>query len=112
MAVESTEPAVEGDAMYKQTWSDPLLETIGCGHLRQLAAHLELPVNASMEETHQMIDGKLTEMGKEPQNVQVIVQETLYTEVILHLVDNEGLIGQSAPATRERLSMADCDEAV
>ena len=39
-----------------------------------------------MEETRQMIDGKLT--NKERQNVQVIIQEMLYTEVILHLVDS------------------------
>ena len=31
MAAESTEPAVEGDAMYEQTWPDPQLGTIGCG---------------------------------------------------------------------------------
>ena len=106
MAAESTEPAVEGDAMYEQTWPDPQLETIGCG-----ASVAALGAASQLEETHQMIDRKLTEMGKGPQNVQVIVQETLYTEVILHLVDSEGVIGQSAPATHKRISMAVCDEA-
>ena len=71
MAAESTEPAVEGDAAYEQTWPDGRslprnLRRLDAGHLQQLAAHLELPVNASMEETRQMIDGKLMEMGKEP----------------------------------------------
>ena len=43
--------------------------------------------------------------------MQVIVQETLCTEVILHLVDSEGVIGRSAPAIRKRISTAECDEA-
>ena len=116
MAVESTEPAIEGDAVYEQTWPDgrslPLnSRRLDPGHLQQLAGYLELPINASMEETHQIIDGKLTEIGKEPPNVQVIFQETLYIEVILHLVDSKGVIGRSAPATRERIFTADRNEA-
>ena len=95
MAAESTEPAV-GDSLYEQTWPDgrslPLnLRRLDAGQLRQLAARLELPVNVSMEETRQMIDRKLT--NKERQNMQFIVQETHYTEVILHLVDSKGVIG-------------------
>ena len=96
MATESTDP-VEVDAVYKQTWPEgrslPLnSRRLNAGHLRQLAALLELPANVSMEKTRQMVDGKLTEMGKEPQNVQVIVQEKLSPEVILHPVDSEGVI--------------------
>ena len=41
--------------------------------LRQLATALELPGNGTIEETRQMIEGKLTEMEREPRHVQVIL---------------------------------------
>ena len=43
MAAENTEPAVEGDAMYKQTWPDPQLETIGCGESAAARSALGAP---------------------------------------------------------------------
>ena len=43
------------------------------GHLRRLAAALGVPTAASADELRQMIDGKLTEEGKEVRNVQVVL---------------------------------------
>ena len=42
--------------------------------IRRLAEALELPTNASVEETRQMIEGKLIQQQYQPQNVQVIIQ--------------------------------------
>ena len=44
-------------------------------HLQRLARRLGLPTSASTEETRQIIDGKLSEMGREPRNVQVVIAE-------------------------------------
>ena len=56
-----------------------------------------------------MIDGKLTEMGKQPQNVQVIVKETSCTEVVLHWTDSEGIMAQSDPTIHRRRTSTDGD---
>ena len=39
--------------------------------LSRIAEKLELPTKASAEETRQIVEGKLLEMGREPYNVQV-----------------------------------------
>ena len=44
-------------------------------NLQRLARRLGLPTSASAEETRQIIDGKLSEMGREPRNVQVVIAE-------------------------------------
>ena len=113
MAAESSSE-VDVDAVYEQTWPEgrtlPLnSRRLDAWHLQQLAVLLELPRNASMDDTRQMIDGKLTEMGKQPQNVQVIVKETSCTEVVLHLTDSEGIIAQSDPTIRRRRTSTDGD---
>ena len=41
-------------------------------YLSRIAEKLELPAKASAEETRQIIEGKLLEMGKEPHNVQIV----------------------------------------
>ena len=41
--------------------------------LQRIARGLEVHTTARGDELHQMVDGKLTEMGKEPRNVQVII---------------------------------------
>ena len=66
-------------------------------HIRQLAEMLELPTNMSTEELRQVIEGKLANDGREPQNVQVIVRERPRTEVCLFLVDYSGVFLESAP---------------
>ena len=113
MAAESSSE-VDVGAVYEQTWPEgrtlPLnSRRLDAWHLQQLAVLLELPRNASMDDTRQMIDGKLTEMGKQPQNVQVIVKETSCTEVVLHLTDSEGIIAQSDPTIRRRRTSTDGD---
>ena len=45
-------------------------------YLRRLAAQLELPTSASVDDLRQMVDGKLTDEGRDVMNVQVILQGT------------------------------------
>ena len=40
-------------------------------YLSRIAEKLKLPTKASAEETRQIIEGKLLEMGREPRNVQI-----------------------------------------
>ena len=106
MATESSSE-VAVDAVYEQTWPEgrtlPLnSRRLDAWHLQQLAVLLELPTSASIEDTRQMIDGKLIEKGKQPQNVQVIIKKTACTEIIIHLTDSEGVLTQSNPTIRRR----------
>ena len=43
--------------------------------LRKLAKALGVPMSATIEDLRLMIDGKLAEMDKEPQNVQVVIDD-------------------------------------
>ena len=69
------------------------------GHLRRLAAALGVPTAASADELRQMIDGKLTEEGKEARNVQVVLGGADPTSEFA-LEDEEGRF-LSVPATEE-----------
>ena len=53
--------------------------------LRQLARGMDLPTTATIEDLRQIIDGKVTEMGHEPRNVQVQLHPDR-----LELLDLEG----------------------
>ena len=66
------------------------------GQLQALAKILGLPGGASMEETRQLIEGKLIELGHEPRNVQVIVKE----DEQIFLVDDEGIITEGIITTK------------
>lgn len=67
-------------------------------HVQQLARTLELPTTASSDDIRQMIDGKLTEMGHEPPNVQVVVQrEVEGGRAYLYLQDASGVFLESEP---------------
>ncbi len=44
--------------------------------LKQLAGDLEVPATASSDEIRQLIEGKLSELGHDSRNVQVLVQDT------------------------------------
>ena len=48
---------------------------ITAGQMRALAAGLNLPTNASREDLAQILCGKLTEEGRQPSNVQLVVGE-------------------------------------
>lgn len=62
------------------TWPEgrvlPLnLRCLTAAHLRVVAGSMGLPTKVLMDEIQQLIEGKLSEDGRELQNVQVIVQE-------------------------------------
>ena len=59
--------------------------------IRRIAETLELPTTASLEETRQMIEGKLTGLRYQPENVQVVVQGKDEGAVIF-LVNETGII--------------------
>ena len=59
------------------------------GHQQWLAKELGVPTAASVDELRQMIDGKLTEEGKETRNVQAMLEGADPTAE-LSLVDAEG----------------------
>ena len=44
-------------------------------YVQTIARAMELPMKGSVAETRQMIEGKLSDVGREPTNVQVIIQE-------------------------------------
>ena len=58
-------------------------------HLRCLAAELEVPTGASTDEICQMIDGKLTEAGRDVMNVQVVLISA-QPSCEFHLEDADG----------------------
>ena len=83
-------------------------------HVRQLARTLELPTTVSANEIRQMIDGKLTEMGREPPNVQVVVQRELgeTLRAWLYLQDKGGVFMESelAPEPHSHGNTEESDE--
>ena len=42
--------------------------------LQQIASALQLPTSGTAAVTRQLVEGRLTEMDREPRNVQVVVQ--------------------------------------
>ena len=46
------------------------------GQLRRLAMALEVPSSGGPVDTRLIIEGKLAEMGRQPQNVQVVLEGT------------------------------------
>ena len=58
--------------------------------LHRIAAALCMLTQASITDTRLMIEGKLEEMGHDPRNVQVVVQEDDGSP--LHLVRDAGII--------------------
>ena len=67
-------------------------------HVQQLARTLGLPTTASPDDIRRMIDGKLAEIGREPPNVQVVVQrEVKGDRAYLYLQDASGVFLESEP---------------
>ena len=64
--------------------------------LKQLAVGLEVPSAASGDEVRQLIEGKLGEMGREPRNAHVVLQDTLQGTRI-GLQDSEGMFLDLVP---------------
>ena len=66
-------------------------------YVKAIATSLGLSTRASTDEVRQMVEGKLSESGHEPRNVQVVIQEpeagTESTNLVhLFLVDEAGEI--------------------
>ena len=67
---------------------------LGSSILRQVAVELGLPGTGSLEDTRQMIDGRLQEQEHEPRNVQVRIIEPegeVPGLTVIELVDAEGI---------------------
>ena len=76
--------------------------------MRALAAGLDLPTNASQEDLAQMIRGKLTDDGRQPRNVQLVVGEWK-----LKLCDEDGVFLEldSGDPSKEHLEEEESEEA-
>ena len=70
-------------------------------YLSQTAEKLKLPTKASAEETRQIIEGKLLEMGREPRNVQIELE--LREEEFILLRDVNGVFLEVEPHVQEPL---------
>ena len=75
-------------------------------YVRELAEELGLPTRTTTDEVRQLIEGDLTSKGREPKNVQIIVQEPAEDsadgEVCLYLVDEAGVIAKRVVSARKR----------
>ena len=69
----------------------------------RIAKELGLPTAGSLEETRQILDGKLVEMGREPRNVQVDLEET-EGGVSVYLKDESGVFLEAQPERIEERS--------
>ena len=74
----------------EESVSDQTLNSrrLGFSILRQVAVELGLPGTGSLEDTRQMIDGRLQEHEHEPRNVQVRIIERL---TVIELEDIKGI---------------------
>ncbi|KAL5475685.1 hypothetical protein EMCRGX_G025531 [Ephydatia muelleri] len=70
-------------------------------HIRQLAVALEIPTRASAADILRMIEGKITEDGRDPFNVQVVVKEGEDGGILLQLQDAEGVFLEADPPMEE-----------
>ena len=71
-----------------------------------MAKELDLPTAGSLEETRQILDGKLVEMGREPRNVQVDLEE-MEGVVAVYLKDKSGVFLEAQPERIEERSEED-----
>ena len=69
-------------------------------YLSRIAKKLEMPTKASAEETRQIVEGKLIEMGKEPHNIQIELDLREGEEFIL-LRDVDGVFLEVEPQVEE-----------
>ena len=56
-------------------------------HVKQIAASLSLPTTGSTDEVRLIVEGRLVDMGKEPQHVQVVMCGTKGSHLQLRDVD-------------------------
>ena len=76
-------------------------------NLKRIAQALEIPTTSSAAELCTLVDGKLTEMGKEPRNIQVQLHESSVIELIdvggVFLQITEDIDFPSLPASSDEL---------
>ena len=72
--------------------------------LRQLAVGLELPTAGSLDELRQVIDGRLTELGRDPLNTQVLLQER-ESGVWVCLQDAGGVFLETEPVSEREVAV-------
>ena len=86
---EDSSSGVTVDAVYMQNMARGINVVIAtckdCTHGTCTACSplLDLPRHASEVDARQIIEGKLIELGKQPHNMQVIIEETPCTESTL-----------------------------
>ena len=62
----------------------------------RIAANLGLPTGGSLKDTRQMIEGALTDSGREPRNVEVYVTES-EEGIVIRLEDDGGVFMELLP---------------
>ena len=78
---------------------------LAAAHLQSIADALGLPKSSSStDELRQMIDGKLADLHRKSQNVQVAVQEESGVQIRLYLLDASGIFSQAQPFFRSQPS--------
>jgi len=87
----NTSHANYGGTTQMRTYALPLnSKRLTAINLKCIAQALELPTSSSLDEIRTLVDGKLTELGREPRNIQVQVQAS----GMIELVDAEGIFLQ------------------
>ena len=68
-------------------------------HIKQLAKSFDLPLHGClMAETRQMVEGKITELGKQPQNVHILIRRDEESEGLhLSLQDESEIFHEVQP---------------
>ena len=87
-------------------------------YIKAIASNMDLPTRASIDEVRQVIEGKLSESGREPRNVQVVIQEPkegtesdAHTPSVRLFLLNEGGVFQEIETERGHAQMEASDEA-
>ena len=65
-------------------------------HLQRIAESLKLPTTGTAAVTRQLIEEKLLELGREPRNAQVVIQDTSENahNAAIFLIDENGVISE------------------
>ena len=92
----TSEEAAEGDLRPHQSHAPTKVfplnsKRLTSQYVMSIAKAMDLPTKGSVEATKLIIEGKLTEMSREPLNVQVVVKETDGGKVMILLRDSQGV---------------------
>ena len=97
---------MDPDTVLAESRRYPLnLKRLAAAHLQSIADALGLLKSSSLtDELRQMIDGKLADLHRESQNVQVAVLEESGVQIHLYLLDASGIFSQAQPFFRSQPS--------